>query len=169
MLLTTDVVRWKKRAFSREENSVNYRMKRCVFWRNFLLTGRFCWIIDVVLLHCTLLFSVSYYNLSLLFLLQTEIAKRLNAICAQIIPFLSQEVSAFIDFLSTLSGTRQLFTSVFVRACFFAEVTLRSIFSQYLIFRFTFASSAFVRRSGCIAFFCWKYKLLIVSYIDYKF
>ena len=40
--------------------------------------------------------SVSYFNVSFLLLfcfLQTEIAKRLNAILAQIMPFLSQEVS----------------------------------------------------------------------------
>lgn len=29
--------------------------------------------------------------------LQTEIAKRLNAICAQVIPFLSQEASILYD------------------------------------------------------------------------
>lgn len=33
-----------------------------------------------------------------LFLHQTEIAKRLNTICAQVIPFLSQEVSMRVAF-----------------------------------------------------------------------
>ncbi len=39
--------------------------------------------------------SVSYFTVSFCssFVLQTEIAKRLNAILAQIMPFLSQEVS----------------------------------------------------------------------------
>lgn len=43
--------------------------------------------------------SVSYFTVSFCssFVLQTEIAKRLNAILAQIMPFLSQEVSFECD------------------------------------------------------------------------